>query len=140
MFILKHGTREDKPFLRYAIIGVTGLDISCSEEKKALRFVSRGGCRTGWQGFEGFLWELLPGRGGVMLELYFVYNGHCKFFLGTFDNVDDLIEQMEDHQWAFSAITHPRFQKHIGQRTTRFDYGAKDCYYLATFSGGEEND
>ena len=27
-----------------------------------------------------------------MLNLYFVYNGHCKFFLGTFDNVDDLIE------------------------------------------------
>lgn len=42
MFILRHGTREDKPFLRSAIIGVTGLDISCSEEKKALRFVSRG--------------------------------------------------------------------------------------------------
>ena len=54
-----------------------------------------------------------------MLELYFVYNRHCKFYLGTFDNVDDLIEQMEDHQWAFSAITQPRFQKHIGQRTTR---------------------
>ena len=34
-----------------------------------------------------------------MLKLYFVYNGHCKFFLGRFDNVDDLIEQMEDHQW-----------------------------------------
>lgn len=33
-----------------------------------------------------------------MLELYFVYNGHCKFYLGMFDNVDDLIEQMEDHQ------------------------------------------
>ena len=41
MFILKHGTREDKPFLMSAVIGVTGLDISCSEEKKALRFVSR---------------------------------------------------------------------------------------------------
>ncbi|EFN98345.1 hypothetical protein SMSK564_1304 [Streptococcus mitis SK564] len=54
--------------------------------------------------------------------------------------MDELIEQMKDHQWAFSAITHPRFQKHIGQRTTRFDYGAKDCYYLATFSEGEEND
>lgn len=68
-----------------------------------------------------------------MLELYFVYNGHCKFYLGTFDNVDDLIEHMKDHQWAFSAITHPRFQKHIGRRTTRFDYGSKDCYYLALF-------
>ncbi|HET1338154.1 hypothetical protein I5843_09520 [Streptococcus pneumoniae] len=42
MFILKHGTREDKPFLMSAVIGVTGLDISCSEEKKAMRFVSRG--------------------------------------------------------------------------------------------------
>ena len=41
MFILKHGTREDKPFLMSAVIGVTGLDISCSEEKKALRFASR---------------------------------------------------------------------------------------------------
>ncbi|CEY88064.1 Uncharacterised protein [Streptococcus pneumoniae] len=41
MFILKHGTREDKPFLKSVVIGVTGLDISCSEEKKALRFVSR---------------------------------------------------------------------------------------------------
>ena len=68
-----------------------------------------------------------------MLNLYFVYNGHCRLFLGQYNNVDDLIEDMKDHQWAFSAITHPRFQKHIGKRTTRFDYGAKDCYYLATF-------
>lgn len=60
MFILKHGTREDKPFLRSAVIGVTGLDISCSEEKKALRFVSRGGSPTGRQGIERFLWKLLP--------------------------------------------------------------------------------
>ena len=41
MFILKHGTREDRPFLRSAVIGMTGLDISCSEENKAMRFVSR---------------------------------------------------------------------------------------------------
>ena len=73
-----------------------------------------------------------------MLTLYFVYNGHCRLFLGRYNNVDDLIERMEDHQWAFSAITHPMFQKHIGKRTTRFDYGAKDCYYLATFSGGKK--
>lgn len=75
-----------------------------------------------------------------MLNLYFVYNGHRKFFLGSFYNVDELIEQMKDHQWAFSGISRPKFKKHIGQRTTRFDYGAKDCYYLATFSEGEEND
>ena len=72
-----------------------------------------------------------------MLNLYFVYNGHCKLFLGDFNNVDELIERMKDHQWAFSGITRPRFQKYIGKRTTRFDYGAKDCYYLATFSGGK---
>lgn len=69
-----------------------------------------------------------------MLNLYFVYNGHCKFFLGRFDNVDDLIEQMEDHQWAFSGITRPRFKKYIGRDDVRFDYGAVDCYYLVTKS------
>ena len=67
-----------------------------------------------------------------MLELYFVYNGHCKFFLGSFNNVDKLIEQMKDHQWAFSGITRPKFKKHIGKDDVRFDYGAVDCYYLAT--------
>ena len=41
MFVLKHGSREDKPFLMSAVIGATGLDISCSEEKKAMRFISR---------------------------------------------------------------------------------------------------
>lgn len=41
-----------------------------------------------------------------MLELYFVYNGHCKFYLGTFDNVDDLIEQMEDQTFMkFEKVT-----------------------------------
>ena len=60
MFILRHGTREDKPFLRSVVIGVTGLDISYSEEKKAMRFCFSWGSRTGWKGFEGFLWELLP--------------------------------------------------------------------------------
>lgn len=47
MFILRHGTREDKPFLRSVVIGVTGLDISCSEEKKAMRFVSRHAVQVG---------------------------------------------------------------------------------------------
>ncbi|HGK0556357.1 TPA: hypothetical protein ACJY0M_001894 [Streptococcus pneumoniae] len=47
MFILRHGTREDKPFLRSVVIGVTGLDISCSEEKKAMRFISRAAALQG---------------------------------------------------------------------------------------------
>lgn len=41
MFILKHGTREDKPFLMSATIGVTGIDVSYSDERKAMRFISR---------------------------------------------------------------------------------------------------
>lgn len=41
MFILKHGTREDKPFLMSVAIGVTGIDISFSGERGAIRFVSR---------------------------------------------------------------------------------------------------
>lgn len=41
MFILKHGTKEEKPYLMSATIGVTGIDISFSEERGAIRFVSR---------------------------------------------------------------------------------------------------
>lgn len=41
MFILKHGTKEEKPYLMSASIGVTGIDISFSEERGAIRFVSR---------------------------------------------------------------------------------------------------
>lgn len=33
MFILKHGTKEEKPYLRAVTIGVTGIDISFSERK-----------------------------------------------------------------------------------------------------------
>ena len=41
MFILKHGTREDKPFLMYVAISVTGIDVSYSDERNALRFIPR---------------------------------------------------------------------------------------------------
>lgn len=41
MFILKHGTKEEKPYLMSVTIGVTGIDISFSEEGGAIRFVSR---------------------------------------------------------------------------------------------------
>lgn len=42
MFILKHGTKKDKPFLKAVEVGVTGIDINYSEESKAMKFVSRG--------------------------------------------------------------------------------------------------
>ena len=35
MFILKHGTKEDKPFLKSDDVAVTGIDISFSDENKA---------------------------------------------------------------------------------------------------------
>lgn len=41
MFILKHGTREYKPFLMSVAISVTGIDVSYSDERKAMRFISR---------------------------------------------------------------------------------------------------
>ena len=41
MFILKHGTKEEKPYLMSAKIGVTGIDVSYSDERKAMRFISR---------------------------------------------------------------------------------------------------
>ena len=66
-----------------------------------------------------------------MLTLYFVYNGHCRLFLGEYNNVDDLIEDMKDHQREHSGITRPHFVKHIKKDSVRFDSGAKDCYYLA---------
>lgn len=31
MFILKHGTKEDKPFLKTVEVGVVGIDINYSE-------------------------------------------------------------------------------------------------------------
>lgn len=42
MFILKHGAKEDKPFLKSVDVKVTGIDISFSDERKAMRFASRG--------------------------------------------------------------------------------------------------
>lgn len=42
MFILKHESKEAKPFLKSVAIGTTGLDVSFSEESKAMKFVSRG--------------------------------------------------------------------------------------------------
>ena len=42
MFILKHGTKEDKPFLKSVDVVVTGIDISFSDEIKAMKFASRG--------------------------------------------------------------------------------------------------
>ena len=36
-----------KPFIKSVVVGATGLDVSFSEETKAMKFVSHGGCHTG---------------------------------------------------------------------------------------------
>ena len=70
MFILKHGTREDKPFLMSAVIGVTGLDISCSEEKKAMRFVSRAAALQVGKALRGCLLYTSPSpRDGLLSRM-----------------------------------------------------------------------
>ena len=55
-----------------------------------------------------------------MLKLYFVYNGHRRLFIGKYNNVDDLIEDMMDHQWTHSGITRPHFVKHINKMRTLY--------------------
>lgn len=42
MFLLKHGSKQSKPFIKSVVIEVTGLDVSFSDEAKAMKFVSRG--------------------------------------------------------------------------------------------------
>lgn len=42
MFILKHGSKQAKPFVKSVVIGATGLDVSFSDEAKAMKFASRG--------------------------------------------------------------------------------------------------
>ncbi|MGT2716583.1 hypothetical protein [Streptococcus respiraculi] len=42
MFILKHGLKQDKPYLRNAEFKCTGIDLSyCEEPRKAMKFASR---------------------------------------------------------------------------------------------------
>ena len=42
MFVLKHGAKENKPYLKSVYVKVTGIDISFSDERKAMKFASRG--------------------------------------------------------------------------------------------------
>lgn len=42
MFILKHGSKQAKPFVKSVVIGTTGIDVSYSEESRTMKFVTRG--------------------------------------------------------------------------------------------------
>lgn len=67
-----------------------------------------------------------------MIELYFIFNGHRRFYLGEFVHVHSAIDALEVHQKTSSAINNPRFHKSMSGNAIRIDYGAVDCYYLLT--------
>ncbi|HEM4246454.1 hypothetical protein HO939_05130 [Streptococcus suis] len=74
-----------------------------------------------------------------MIELYFIFNGHRRYHLGNFVQVQDAIDALKEHQKSSSAINNPRFRKSMSGNTIRIDYGAVDCYYLITFSKEKES-
>lgn len=65
-----------------------------------------------------------------MIELYFIYNGHRRIFLGSFWDIQAAIKELKRHQASYSAITVPKFHKSFCENNIRIDYGACDCYYL----------
>ena len=64
-----------------------------------------------------------------MFNLYFIFNGHKRTLLGCFYNIHDAVDEVKEHVYANSAITHPRYSKSMSGDCIRIDYGAKDCYY-----------
>ena len=72
-----------------------------------------------------------------MIELYFIFNGHRRFYLGEF--VHSAINALKEHQATSSAINNPCFRKSMSGETIRIDYGAVDCYYLITRSRNNVN-
>lgn len=72
-----------------------------------------------------------------MIELYFIFNGHRRFYLGEF--VHSAINALKEHQSTSSAINNPCFRKSMSGETIRIDYGAVDCYYLITRSRNNVN-
>ena len=72
-----------------------------------------------------------------MIELYFIFNGHRRFYLGEF--VHSAINALKEHQSTSSAINNPCFRKSMSGETIRIDYGAVDYYYLITRSRNNVN-
>ena len=53
-----------------------------------------------------------------MIELYFIYNGHRKILIGSFDHIHSAINESKKHQASYSAISHPRFRKSMSEKTS----------------------
>ncbi|HEM5710080.1 hypothetical protein HO798_07940 [Streptococcus suis] len=75
-----------------------------------------------------------------MIELYFIFNGHRRYYLGKFVHIQNAIDALQTHQKSLSAINTPRFRKSMSGNTIRIDYGAVDCYYLITVSKEKEKE
>ncbi|HFI0644852.1 TPA: hypothetical protein ACGO4K_000637 [Streptococcus suis] len=75
-----------------------------------------------------------------MIELYFIFNGHRRYYLGNFVQAQDAIDALKAHQKTSSAINNPRFRKSMSGNVIRIDYGAVDCYYLITVSKQKEKE
>lgn len=65
-----------------------------------------------------------------MIDLYFVFNGHRRVFLGRFDDKQLAVVAMKEHQAVNSAIRQPRYVGYVVEDGYRVDYGALDCFYL----------
>lgn len=74
-----------------------------------------------------------------MIELYFIYNGHRKILIGSFDHIHSAINELKKHQASYSEISHPRFRKSMSGENIKIDYGAADCYYLIVKKTEENN-
>ena len=67
----------------------------------------------------------------MKIELLHVINGYRKFHLGFYDDMRQAIKALKNnHVYAYSAISEPRFRKSMSGNSIRIDYGAKTCYYL----------
>lgn len=46
-----------------------------------------------------------------MIELYFIYNGHRKILIGSFDHIHSAINELKKHQASYSLLTIHDFGK-----------------------------
>lgn len=75
-----------------------------------------------------------------MIDLYFVFNGHRRVFLGRFDDKQCAVVAMKEHQAVNSAIRQPRYVGYVVADGYRVDYGALDCFYLMVPNVEVKND
>lgn len=68
----------------------------------------------------------------MKIELLHIVNGHRKFHIGFFDNIQDAVKTLKREVAINSEIDKPRWDRNYNEAndTIRIDYGLKTCYYL----------